>query len=147
MLVFGRFALGFAGAALIGTGVLCSEGLVRVEVVQKAPESHHIYVVAPALLVPVGLHFAPRENLAEASREIRLWLPTIRAALDTLGESDDITLVEVRQPGEEVHVAKFGGSFVVDFHDTENEVHVSMPIRAISSAIEELAAAEPSAQP
>jgi hypothetical protein len=147
MLIFGKFALGVAGAALIGTGVLCSEGLIRVEVVQKAPESHHIYVVAPALLVPMGVHFAPRENLAEASREIRPWLPTIRAALDALRDSDDITLVEVRQPGEEVHIAKIGGSIVVDVHDTDNEVHVSTPIRAISSSIEELAAAAPSAQP
>lgn len=146
MLIFGKFALGIAGAALVGTGVLCSEGLIRVEVVQKAPESHHIYVLAPALLVPVGMHFAPRENLAEASREIRPWLPTIRAALDTLRDSDDITLVEVRQTGEEVHVAKRGGSIVVDVHDAENEVHVSTPIRAISSSLEELAAAEPSAQ-
>jgi hypothetical protein len=147
VLIFGKFALGFTGAALIGTGVLCSEGLIRVEVVEKAPESHHIYVVAPALLVPVGVHFAPRENLAEASREIRPWLPTIRAALDTLRDSDDITLVEVRQPGERVHIAKIGGSIVVDVHDAENEVHVSAPIRAISSSIEELAAAAPSAQP
>jgi hypothetical protein len=147
MLILGKFALGLAGAALIGTGVLCSEGLIRVEVVQKAPESHHIYVVGPALLVPIGVHFAPRENIAEASREIRPWLPTIRAALTTLGESDDITLVEVRQPGEEVHIAKIGGSIIMDVHDAENEVHVSTPIRAISSAIEELAAAAPSAQP
>lgn len=80
MLIFGKFALGFAGAALIGTGVLCSEGLIRIEVVEKAPGSHHIYFVAPALLVPMGVHFAPRENLAEASREIRPWLPTIRHA-------------------------------------------------------------------
>jgi hypothetical protein len=147
MLIFGKFALGVAGAALVGTGVLCSEGLIRVEVVQKAPESHHIYVVAPAMLVPIGMHFAPRENIAEASREIRPWLPTIRAALDTLRDSDDITLVEVKQRGEEVHVAKRGGSIVVDVHDAENEVHISTPIRAISSSLEELAAAAPSAQP
>jgi hypothetical protein len=147
VLILGKCALGFAGAALIGTGVLCSEGLIRVEVVQKGPESHHIYVVVPALLAPIGVHFTPRENLAEASREIRPWLPTIRAALDTLGESDDITLVQVRQPGEEVHIAKIGGAIVVDIYDAENEVHVSTPIRAISSSIEELAAAAPSAQP
>jgi hypothetical protein len=147
VLIFGKFALGFAGAALIGTGVLCSEGLVRVEVVEKAPESHHIYVVAPAVLVPMGMHVVPRENLADASREIRPWLPTIRAALDTLRDSDDITLVEIRQPGEEVHVAKIEGSIVVDVHDADNEVHVSAPIRAISSSMEELAAAAPSSKP
>lgn len=147
MLIFGKFVLGVAGATLVGTGVLCSEGLIRVEVLQKVPESHHIYVVAPALLVPAAMHFAPRENLAEASREIRPWIPTIRAALNTLRDSDDITLVEVKQPGEEVHVAKRGGSIVVDVHNAENDVHVSTPISAISSSLEQLAAAAPSTQP
>ena len=147
MLIFGKVALGFAGAALIGSGILMSDGLIRVEVIERVPDSHHIYVVAPALLVPLGMHFVPRENISEASREIRPWLPTIRAALDSLRESDDITLVEVLEPGQEVHVAKSGGSILVDVHDAENDVHVSTPIRAISSSLEQLAAAAPSTQP
>jgi hypothetical protein len=147
VLIFGKVMLSFAGTALVGTGLLCSEGLIRVEVVQKAPDSHHIYVVAPALLVPIGMHFAPRESLAQASREVRPWLPTIRAALDTLRESDDVTLVEVKQRDEEVHIAKSGGSIIVDVHDAKNDVHVSTPIRAISSSLEELAAAAPATQP
>ena len=47
-----------------------------------------------------------------ASREIKPWLPTIRAALDQLRECDDLTFVEVQEPGQVVRVAKSGGSIV-----------------------------------
>jgi uncharacterized protein (TIGR03067 family) len=92
------------------------------------------------------MRFVPCENLADRSREIRPWLPTIRATLDALRDSDDITLVEVKQPGEEAHIANSGGSLVVDVHDPKNEVRVSTPIRAISRSPEELAAAAPSTE-
>jgi hypothetical protein len=97
------------------------------------------------MLVPIGMHFAPRRDLSHAAAEIKPWLPTIRVALEQLRDTDDVTLVEVREPGEHVRVAKEGGSIVVDVEDhDDNTVHVSTPIRAISSTIEQLAAASPS---
>jgi hypothetical protein len=147
MMLLGKLALGFAGTALAGAGLLCSEGMIVVNVVEKSPERHHIFVPAPAMLIPIGMHFAPKDKLAEASREIRPYLPTIRAAIEGLRESEDITFVEVKEPGQHVRVAKVGGSIVVDAEDEENTVHVSTPIRAISSAIEQLAAADSNTQP
>ena len=88
--------------------------------------------------------FAPKEKLAQASREIRPYLPTIRAAIEALSDSEDMTFVEVKEPGQHVRVAKSGGSIVVDVDDEENTVHVSTPIRVMSSTIEELAAADSS---
>jgi hypothetical protein len=93
------------------------------------------------------MHFAPKEKLAEASREIRPYLPTIRAAIEALRESEDITLVEVKEPGQHVRVVKSGGSIVVDVDDEENTVHVSTPIRAMSNAIEQLAATDSTLSP
>ena len=68
-------------------------------------------------------------------------MPTIRAALDGLRDSDDVVFVEVKEPGEHVEVAKSGRSIVVDVDDAGETVHVSTPIRAISSTIDQLAAA------
>jgi hypothetical protein len=147
MMLLGKLALGFAGTALAGAGLLCSEGMVVVNVVERSPERHHIFVPAPAMLIPIGMHFAPKEKLVEASREIRPYLPTIRAAVEGLRESEDITLVEVKEPGQHVRVSKSGGSIIVDVEDDQNTVHVSTPIRAISSAIEQLAAADSDPQP
>jgi hypothetical protein len=143
VILLGKIALGIVGTAVAGVGVLCSEGMIEVKVVERQPEVHHVYVIAPAMLVPIGMHFAPQRDLSRAAAQIRPWLPTIRAALDQLRESDDVTLVEVKEPGEHVRVAKEGGSIVVDVQDEDETVHVSTPIRAISSTIEQLAASGP----
>jgi hypothetical protein len=95
------------------------------------------------MLVPIAVHFVPKDRLAEQARETRPWMPTIRAGLDALSESHDITFVEVKDPGQNVRVTKSGGSIVVDVNDDNETVHVSTPIRAMESAIEELAAAGP----
>ncbi|MGD0403232.1 MAG: hypothetical protein ABSB66_08545 [Candidatus Acidiferrales bacterium] len=143
MILLGKIALGIVGTAVAGVGVLCSEGMIEVKVVERQPEVHHVYVIAPAMLVPIGMHFAPQRDLSRAAAQIRPWLPTIRAALGQLRETDDVTLVEVKEPGEHVRVAKEGGSIVVDVQDEDQTVHVSTPIRAISSTIEQLAASGP----
>jgi len=143
VILLGKIALGIVGTAVAGVGVLCSEGMIEVKVVERQPEVHHVYVIAPAMLVPIGMRFAPQRDLSRAAVQIRPWMPTIRAALDQLRESDDVTLVEVKEPGEHVRVAKEGGSIVVDVQDENETVHVSTPIRAISSTIEQLAASGP----
>ena len=143
MLMLGKVALGIAGSALAGLGLICSEGIIEVNVVEKQPETHHVYVLAPAMLVPIATHFIPRHNLAEVAAQLKPWMPTIRAALEQLRACDDVTLVDVREPGQHVLVAKSGGSVVVDVTDENDVVHVSAPIRAMESTIEQVAAASP----
>ena len=147
MILLGKIGLALAGTAMAGMGILFSEGTIVVNVAEKQPESHHVYVIAPAMLIPIGVHFAPKQQIAQASAEMRPWLPTIRAALGHLRNCEDLTLVEVKGPGEHVRVTKSGGSVIVDVDDPGETVHVSAPLRAISSAIEEIAEAAPATQP
>ena len=143
MILLGKVGLGIVGSALAGAGIICCEGMISVNVETRQPEKHHVVVVAPAMLVPIAMHFVPKDRFEEPAREIQPWVPTIRASLDALNESDDITFVEVKEPNRNVRVTKSGGSIVVDVNDENETVHVSTPIRAIESAIEELAAASP----
>jgi hypothetical protein len=139
MILLGKVALGIAGAAVAGLGLICSEGMIEVKVVERQPEVQHVYVLAPAALIPMAVHFIPSHNFGCASAKLHPWMPTIRAALDQLREVDDVTLVDVTEPGQHVIVAKQGGSVVVDVNDHDETVHVSAPIRAISSTIEQVA--------
>jgi hypothetical protein len=143
MILLGKVGLGIVGTALAGVGIVCSDGMISVNVETRQPEKHHVFVVAPAMLVPIAMRFVPKDRLEQPAREIQPWMPTIRASLDALSESDDITLVEVKEAGQNVRVTKIGGSIVVDVNDENETVHVSTPIRAMESAIEELAAAGP----
>jgi hypothetical protein len=146
MILLAKIALGIAGVGLASAGVLCSEGLVNVKVVEKQPQGVHIHVVAPALLAPIAVYLTPRHVLANAARQIQPNMPAIRAALEGLRDSDDVTLVEVIEPGERVEVAKSGGAIVVDVDDADETVHVSAPIGAISSTVEQLADVSPNSR-
>ncbi|HUJ32259.1 MAG TPA: hypothetical protein VLY23_13325 [Candidatus Acidoferrum sp.] len=143
MILLGKIVLGMAGTAVAGVGLLCSEGFVQVKVIEKQPQGHHINVIAPALLGPIAAHFVPRRDLANASEKIQPYLPTIRVALGSLREADDVVFVEVTEPDQHVRVSKSGGSIVVDVDDPGETVHVSTPIRAIEGTVEQLAAASP----
>jgi hypothetical protein len=141
MILLGKIVLGMAGVAVAGAGALCSEGFVQVRVIEKQPLGRHITVIAPAILAPIAVRLAPRSGLAPAAPEIRANMPAIRVALAALRDADDVVLVEVNETGEHVRVAKSGGSIVVDVNDAGETVHVSAPIRAISSTVDQLAAA------
>ncbi len=140
MILLGKIVLGVAGVGLAGAGVLCSEGLVHVKVVEKQPQGFHMNMIAPAMLAPIAVHFVPSRDLAPATRQIQPYMPTIRAALDGLRDSEDIVFVDVQEPGEHVHVSKSGGSIVVDVDGDDETVYVSTPIRAVSSTVDELVA-------
>jgi hypothetical protein len=142
MILLAKIALGMAGVALAGVGVLCSEGVVNVNVVEKKPQGVHIHVIAPAMLAPIAVYFVPQRDLADAARQIQPNMPAIRAALEGLRDSDHVMFVEVNEPGEHVEVAKSGGSIVVDVDDADETVHVSAPIAAISSTVNQLADAD-----
>jgi hypothetical protein len=139
MILLAKIALGTAAVGLASVGVLFSEGVVNVRVVEKKPQGVHIHVIAPAMLAPIAVYLMPRRTLASAARQIQPNMRAIRAALDGLRDSDDVVLVEVKEPGEHVEVATSGGSIVVDVDDAGESVHVSAPIRAISSTVDQLA--------
>lgn len=141
MILLGKIMLGVAGVGLAGASVLCSEGLVHVKVIEKEPQGVHINVIAPAMLAPIAVHLAPQRELARAARQIQPYMPVIRAALNSLRESEDVVLVDVNEPGQHVEVMKSGGSIVVDVDDEGETVHVATPIRAISSTVEQVVAA------
>jgi hypothetical protein len=140
MILLGKIALGMTGTMLAGLGLVCSEGMIEVNVVEKQPEVHHVYVLAPAMLVPIAAHFIPRHDLGEAARQLGPYMPTIRAAMGQLRECDDFVLVDVKDRDEHVEVQKLGASLVVDVKDQNETVHVSTPIRTITSTLEQLAA-------
>jgi hypothetical protein len=139
MPLLGKLALGAGSAALLAGGILCSEGFVRVDVRESQPEVHHVFVVAPAILAPIGVHFVPKAKLQEASVQVRPWMPVIRAAITSLRDEGDMTLVEVNDEQQHVVVKKDGGSIEVDVVDEDENVHVSVPLRALASTIEVIA--------
>ena len=84
MLLVGKILLGAVGSVAAMGAVVSSEGFVNVKVHEKKPEGVHLHIIAPVLLMNVGLHFVPRRDLKQAAEQVRPWLPVIDAAVEEL---------------------------------------------------------------
>jgi hypothetical protein len=141
MIFLAKLGVGVMGTALVAGAALSSEGFIHVKVQERQPGGTNINLVVPAALVPATLSLVPGNDLADASEEIRPYLPIIDAAIPALEESPDGVIVEVIDAQDHVVVAKTGGSMVVDVRDAADTVHVSVPLGAARRAIHEIAEA------
>jgi hypothetical protein len=143
MIFLAKLGIGVLGTALVGGAALSTEGFIYVNVQEKHPGGTHVHVFLPAALVPTALHFVPKRHFMDSSHDMRDALPIIDAAIPALNDAPDGVLVEVKDPGEHVLITKHGGSIVVDVNDTDETVHVSVPLIAAQSAIHQIAEASP----
>lgn len=135
-----KLVTGLMYTALIGGAVLFSEGTVVVNVKEKKPEGHQVFVVAPATLATWGVRFVPEEHLRNMPPEARQALPAVIAAARELENIPDAVLVEVENNREHVKIEKRGSDLVVDVDSDKETVHVSIPLRAVRHTIENLQA-------
>ena len=140
-MILGKLAIGAVGMVVAGGALVCSEGFVHVRVHEKQPGGTSINIIAPMAIGEGALYCVPKEHLRDAAGEIRPWLPTIEAALNSMQDLPDMTFVEVTDGDQHVLVSKSGGNIVVDVNDDDDTVHVSTPLRGTRHAIEEIAAA------
>ena len=141
MIFLAKLGVGVLGTAMVGGAVLSSEGFIHVRVHEKQADGTHLNLIIPAAAVPLALAAVPSHDLADASSQLRQYMPIIDAAIPALRECPDGVLVEVRDATDHVVVAKHGGSLVIDVTDPGDEVHVSVPLRAAQHAIHEIASA------
>ena len=144
MILLAKLGVGVLGTAMVAGAALSSEGFIAVKVHEKKANGTHLTLIVPAAMVPATLHFVPKEDLKDAGRDIRPYLPIIDAAIPALEDCPDGVLVEVRDPGEHVLIQKAGGSVVIDVDDHGDVVHVSVPLRAAQSSIHQIAEANDS---
>jgi hypothetical protein len=139
MIFFAKLGIGVMGTALIAGAALSSEGFIHVKVYEKQPDGTNLNLVFPAALVPATLKFVPDNHLADASENLRPYLPIIDAAIPALEDCPDGVLVEVLDNSDHVLITKSGGSIVIDVNDADDTVHVSVPLRAARSSIHQIA--------
>lgn len=141
MIFLAKLGVSVLGTVVVAGAALSSEGFIQVKVQEKHANGTHINLIVPAAAVPLALHFAPRERLADASGDVKRYLPIIDAAIPALVECPDGVLVEVVDQDSHVLITKSGGSLVIDVNDNDDNVHVSVPLRAAQSSIHQIAEA------
>ena len=141
MLLLAKIGVGLVGTMLVGGAIASSEGFIHVRVHEKEPNGTHISLIVPAVIAPLAVKFVPRRHLRDASANLQQYLPVIDAAISGLAECPDGPLVEVVDSDSHVTVVKSGESIVVDADDSDDTVHVAVPLRAAKNTIDEIAEA------
>src|SRR5215469_15329425 len=95
MIFLAKLGVGVLGTVVVAGAALSSEGFIHVRVHEKGPDGSNVNLMVPAAAVPIALRFAPREHLAEASENVRPYLPIIDKAIPALADCPDGMLVEV----------------------------------------------------
>ena len=130
----------FLTGTLVVAGIVADAGIITVHVNQKRAEGNNIHLFVPAILVPLGVKFAPQRELERVMRRSKEFMPALRIAAEELDRMPDCVLVEVKSPREYVHIEKSGGSLLVDVDNDRESVHVSVPLKMVRSVARDLEA-------
>ncbi len=124
---------------LVFGATVAATGTVQVSVREKGPDGTHLWIPVPAIFFDAALFAAPRlippEDMADIRADIEPFLPAMRQLAQAIDDLPNATLVEVESPGEHVKIAKRYGSFHIDVHDRDSDVHVQLPARLASRAL------------
>ena len=122
---------------LVLGAVVLKDGVVVVDVVNHREDSR-IFVPVPLSLVNFAAGMVPRPHRTEVAEKLKNCQPYMDAFANQMVDLPDAVFVEVRNPREQVHVAKEGNSLVIDVNNSDEKVHVSVPIRGMKRVIQNL---------
>jgi hypothetical protein len=143
MVLLGKIALGFGATVVMAGAYTFREGLIRVDVDETHGKGQHLHVWAPAALVPMAMHFVPRNQMMRAGDHAGKYMPLVHAVAKELQKYPEAELVEVQDGRQYVHIRTHDGKLVIDAEEPGQTVHVSCPLSTIDDVSRELAALAP----
>ncbi len=127
-------------AGLAGTlaTVMAMDWMV-VDVRTPAPDAMHMRIPMPLLAARIATAFVPEEAMhdAQVPPELRQQRELVLAALRSLAEGPDTTLVSVIAPDARVEVTKKGDVLQVAVDADDANVHCAVPIHGVLEALDE----------
>lgn len=145
MVLLAKIALGFGATVALAGAYTFREGLLRVDVDESRGQGSHVHVWLPAAIVPMAMHFVPRNKMQEAGEKAGRFMPLVRAIAKELQRYPETELVEVTDGEEHVQIRTHHGSLLIDVSEPGQEVHVACPLATIDDVSSELASFAPGA--
>jgi hypothetical protein len=113
------------------------DGIVRVD--EDNHDGRHVHVWVPAAIVPMAMHVVPRHNLEHAARQVRPWLPTLRALTKELEKYPNAVFVDVQdREDQHVQIRTQGGKLLIDVDQPDEHVHVACPLAMMREVVYQL---------
>jgi hypothetical protein len=143
MILLAKIALGFGATVLVASAYTFREGVLRVDVDESRGRGQHVHVWVPAAIIPMAMHFVPRNQMNHAGYEAEKFMPLVHAVAKELQRYPEAELVEVKDGDQYVHIRTHNGSLVIDAEEPGQTVHVSCPLSTIDDVSRELASFAP----
>lgn len=143
MVLLAKVALGFGATVLLAGAYTFREGLLRVDVDESRGQGSHVYVWVPAAIVPMAMHFIPRDKMRQAGERSAEFMPLVHAIAKELQKYPEAELIEVHDGPQFVHIRTHNGNLMIDAEEPGQTVHVSCPLATIDDVSRELATFAP----
>ena len=145
MILLAKTALGVGGAIVLAGAYTFREGLIRIDVDEYRSGGSHVHMWVPAAVVPMTMHFVPKDQLRDAAEPCREVLPALRAFAKELKKFPDTELVEIIDGEEHVQLRTRAGKLQVDVDAPSENVHVRVPLSTIEDVVQGLESSAPGA--
>jgi hypothetical protein len=143
-MLLAKIALGFC--AVIVLAILCvfHQGIIRVDT--DSGDGQHVHLWFPAAVVPMTMHFVPKHYFQMAhlpDQDQEMGMAIFRTVARELRRYPDVELVSVDDSDSHVRIRTHDGKLQIDVHDSNDNVHVSLPLSTIDDISAELENARP----
>lgn len=138
MMLLAKAALGLGGALVVAGTYTFREGVIRVDVDEYRAGGSHVHMWVPAAVVPMAVHFVPREHLREAADRARECLPAAHVLFKELKRFHDAEFVDVQGDDQHLQIRTHDGKLQIDVHDHDQNVHLLVPLSALDDVVGQL---------
>ncbi len=142
-MIIAKLALGFASTIVFASVYTFREGVIRVDVDEHRAGGSHVHFWLPAAAVPMAMHFVPKHHLREACEHVSDFLPLVQIVTSELRHYPNTTFVDVRDGDDHVRVATVGTKLQVDVVNSEQNVHVAVPLTTVTDVASQIAESQP----
>lgn len=138
MMLLAKAALGMGGALVLAGAYTFHEGVIRVDVDEHREGGSHIHMWVPAALVPMTMHFVPREHLREAAMRSQEFTPLAHSVIKELKRFPEADFVEVKDGQDHVQIRTHAGKLQIDVDNPGENVHLLIPLSTLDDVMGQL---------
>jgi len=143
MIILAKCALALTSTIVVAGAYTFREGVIKVDVDEHHNGGSHVHFWVPAAAVPMALHMVPKRHFREIPEQAAEFLPLLRIVTSELRHYPDTTFVDVQDGNDHVRVATAGSKIQIDVVNSEENVHVAVPLTTINDVANQLAEEAP----
>src|SRR5580765_6265549 len=110
-------------------------GSVRVNLHEPGGDGLDLDLTLPGALVNAAIELCPLPRDLALDPELDALLPALEATADHLADLPDAVLVDVREDGEQVRIAKSGREIVVSVHARDGRFEIALPVESLRRVV------------